>query len=406
MVLDVVIINDTAYVDGGAAAVAVQSAAGLARAGFRVTFVAALGPIAPELQESDVKVVLAQTREVSGGPSSRLMLRRIWNSSASKVTACVLDDLDRRKCVVHAHNWHSAISVSAISVALDLGFELVCTLNDYNIACPAVSFFDRSAMRICALRPLSLKCLARACTRHPASKALAVLRHVVQLQAGIPQKLRHFVTVSDLSESVLRPYFVKEASVYRIFNPVRVPYSQPVAVACNRIYSMVARLETLKGVLLFAEAARLGGLHCRFVGDGPCRDGILRQNSEAEVTGWLSAAEVWEQLKCSRCLVFPSLWYEAQPLAVLQASAIGVPSIVSDACAAREQIEDGVTGLLFRNGDVESLLTSLRRLEDDNFVATLGLNAFNRFWANPPTIERHVAALAAVYDRVLGSTVP
>jgi glycosyltransferase involved in cell wall biosynthesis len=88
---------------------------------------------------------------------------------------------------------------------------------------------------------------------------------------------------------------------------------------------------------------------------------------------------------------------------VLQASAIGVPSIVSDACAAREQIQDGVTGLLFRNGNVESLIAGLQRLQDDKLVTALGINAYNRFWANPPTIERHVQALAAIYERMLAT---
>jgi glycosyltransferase involved in cell wall biosynthesis len=166
---------------------------------------------------------------------------------------------------------------------------------------------------------------------------------------------------------------------------------------------MVSRLEVIKGGELFAEAARLGGFRCLFVGDGPCRSEIRQKNPAAEITGWLPSESVWQQLRLSRCLVFPSLWYEAQPLVVLQASAVGVPSIVSDGCAARDQVEDGVTGLLFKNGDVESLLASLQHLQDDKLVTTLGINAYNRFWADPPTMERHVHALAVVYERMLAA---
>jgi glycosyltransferase involved in cell wall biosynthesis len=230
---------------------------------------------------------------------------------------------------------------------------------------------------------------------------LALLRHGLQAQAGIPRKIRHFITVSEFSETVLRPYLGRGASLYRLSNPLEVSRSKPVAVARNQTHSMVGRLETPKGVLLFAQAARRGGFQSCFVGDGPCRDEILQRNPDAEVTGWLASKEVWEQLKRSRVLIFPSLWYEAQPLAVLQASALGVPSIVSDACAAREQVEDGVTGLLFRNGDLESLLDGLRRLRDDKLVAALGINAYNRFWSDPPTLERHVAALSTIYKDMI-----
>jgi glycosyltransferase involved in cell wall biosynthesis len=401
MPLDVVVLNDAAHVNGGAAAVAVQSAVGLAQAGFRVTFIAAQGPIASELEGSNVQVVLARVSDSNHGPTSNLILRRLWNVSAGKVTARVLEGRDRHNCVVHAHNWHGALSASAPGTALQRGFEVICTLHDYNIACPTGSFFDQKSARICPLTPLSAKCVVRACTGNSASKALEVLRQLIQIRSGIPRKIRHFVTVSEFSESILRTYFGPEASVYRVSNPLDVSRGRPVDVAHNQIFSMIARLDRAKGVTLFAEATRRGDFKCCFVGDGRCRSEILRENPSAEVTGWLPLKEVRDQLSRTRCLVLPSIWYEAQPLCVLEASAMGVPSIVSDICASREQIEDGITGFLFRTGDVDSLVAGLRRLEDDNLVARLGRNAFERFWADPPTIERHVQALAAVYEKVL-----
>jgi glycosyltransferase involved in cell wall biosynthesis len=401
MPMDVVVINDTAHVDGGAAAVAVQSAAGLAQAGFRVTFIAAQGPIASELVRSNVQVVLARKGQGDHGPTSNVNLRRVWNVSAAKATARVLEGLDQHNCVVHAHNWHAALSASAPSTALALGFEVVCTLNDYNIACPTVGFFDQKAGQICPLAPLSARCVMRSCTRHSAGKALAILRQLIQMKAGIPRKIRHFITVSEFSEAVLRPYFAPETSAYRISNPVDVSRERPVDVTHNQVFLMVARLERTKGVTLFAEAARRGDVKCCFVGDGRCRGEIMRENPSAEVTGWLSSKGVREHLRRSRSLVLPSIWYEAQPLSVLESSAMGVPSIVSDSCASREQVEDGVTGLHFRGGDVESLIAGLHRLKDDKLVARLGGNAFERFWADPPTIERHVQALALVYESML-----
>lgn len=399
----IVILNDTACIDGGAAAVAVAGAAGLAEAGFQVTFIAAIGPIAPELRRSDIRVVLTQSHRTNSGAPARLRWRSVWNASAANATARVLRETSSLDCVVHAHNWHSALSASAVTTALNRGFKVVCTLNDYCIACPTVGFFDVRSRSVCSLRPLSLKCLLRACTKRRLGKGLAILRQVMQVQAGVPRKINHFITVSSLSESVLRPYLPEGASVYRVSNPIDAPRIRPVAVAHNETYSMVARLDIVKGSLLFAEAAKRGGFKALFIGDGLSRDEIFRANPAVKITGWLRAGEVWTQLRRSRCLVFPSLWYEAQPLAVLQASAVGVPSIVSDACAAREMVEDGVTGLIFRSGDVESLLAAMQRLKDDQLVATLGLNAYNRFWADPPTRQRHAQALASVYERVLAS---
>ena len=84
-----------------------------------------------------------------------------------------------------------------------------------------------------------------------------------------------------------------------------------------------------------------------------------------------------------------------------EAAAIGIPAIVSDACAAREAIEDGVTGLLFRSGDAEDLRRQIERCRDDALVERMGRTAYARYWADPPTVDAHADALEALYAHVL-----
>jgi glycosyltransferase involved in cell wall biosynthesis len=95
------------------------------------------------------------------------------------------------------------------------------------------------------------------------------------------------------------------------------------------------------------------------------------------------------------------LWYEVQPLAILEAAAMGIPAIVPDTSAARELIVDGETGLLFQGGSPESLMGALAQMRDSATVARLGRAAHNRFWSKPLTLDSHLDQLEAVYDRVL-----
>jgi glycosyltransferase involved in cell wall biosynthesis/GT2 family glycosyltransferase len=68
---------------------------------------------------------------------------------------------------------------------------------------------------------------------------------------------------------------------------------------------------------------------------------------------------------------FPSLW-ENFPNACLEAMALGVPVVGSDAGGMAEIIRDGEDGLLFRAGDAASLAQSLRRaLADEPLRARL-----------------------------------
>ncbi len=84
-------------------------------------------------------------------------------------------------------------------------------------------------------------------------------------------------------------------------------------------------------------------------------------------------------MRAARALVFPSLWYEGQPLTVMEAKAMGTPVVVSDGCAGREEIEDGVAGLWFANGDADALASALTRLGDDLLAARLSRGAHQSF---------------------------
>ena len=59
---------------------------------------------------------------------------------------------------------------------------------------------------------------------------------------------------------------------------------------------------------------------------------------QARFLGWRSPQEVRSLLRAARALVFPSVWYEGQPLSVYEALALGTPVIVSDLCAGREAV--------------------------------------------------------------------
>jgi glycosyltransferase involved in cell wall biosynthesis len=106
-------------------------------------------------------------------------------------------------------------------------------------------------------------------------------------------------------------------------------------------------------------------------------------------------------LRAARTLVFPSVWYEGQPLTVLEAKAMGTPVIVSDACAGREEVADKLTGLWFRSNDIDDLARALREAQDGSRIAAMSAAAHQAYWADPPTPEKHVARLLGLYRQML-----
>lgn len=404
--MNVVILNDFGYVSGGAASVAILSAKGLAARGHRVIFFTAVGPIDPSLSTSGIEVIDTGQQAIRADTSritSQLLM--CWNHVAAHTLRRRLSKLDRRDTILHLHGWTKALSSSVTHVGMEGGFKLVCTLHDYAAACPRGSFFDRGTMKHCHLRPLSWKCISRDCGSEDYTvRSLRTLRQVAQQKGGrIPSGIDAFVLVTHFSRPLLEPYLPTHSIICEIPSPIEVERTSPVDVSSNRALLMLGRLTLEKGAVLFARAARECGLPVVFAGDGPCRSDIALANPQATITGWLSRSNVDEYVRKARALVFPSLMYETQGLVVPEAAALGVPSVVSDTSAAVEGVCDGITGLLFKSGDLASLRTSLERLSDDALVRRLGTACYEAYWKKPPTLEKHVELLEQLYESVLRS---
>ncbi|MBA3916354.1 MAG: hypothetical protein H0X25_21420 [Acidobacteriales bacterium] len=82
--VDVVVVNDFAHVNGGAAQVAISSAVGLAARGHRTWLFAAVPPISDSLRVNNLQVVLTEQCDIASD-SHRLQAaaRGLWNLKAA-----------------------------------------------------------------------------------------------------------------------------------------------------------------------------------------------------------------------------------------------------------------------------------------------------------------------------------
>jgi len=404
--LEVIVVNDFAHINGGSAKVAIESAVGLRNRGHDVTFFAAVPPVAKELEQSGIRVVSTGQYDIKSDPRRlRAAMQGVWNGKASQAMQIILRDRDPDKTVVHIHGWNKALSSSVIRQAALRRFAVVITLHDYFYACPNGGFFNFPRNEICSLQAMSAACLRENCDRDSYSHKLwRTVRQIIQNEFGLgAEGIRHFICLSDLSENILRSYLPANAHIYHVPNPVEFQRQDSVSVRDNSQFMAVGRLSREKGFVLLAEAGALIGANATFVGDGPERAAIEKTYDRAIVTGWQQADKVRKYLQTARALVLPSLSYEVQPISILEAAALGGPAIVADTCAARDGVEDGVTGLLFRGGDAADLAEKMAQLQDNDLVARLGRRAYEKYWENPSTMERHLAALEDCYRAVLRS---
>lgn len=148
------------------------------------------------------------------------------------------------------------------------------------------------------------------------------------------------------------------------FDPVERP---------ARVFVMIARLITDKGVMEYLEAARMARavrpeLRFLFVGppetDGPGRIPVETVRDYADAVEYLGELkDVRPALRQAECLVLPS-YREGMPRTVLEAASMGRVALVSDVEGCRDAVEGGVTGLLFEARSSKALAKVLLDIAD------------------------------------------
>jgi len=403
----VIIINDSPVVNGGTAMVALTEARHLKAYGYDVKLFTAGKKIPNSSANNMFQHITTDQLDVYSEPNKFIsFFRGIWNFSAAKKLNTIIDECNNTDIIIHLYGWTKALTSSVIRAARKKNITVVCSLLDYFVACPNGGFFNFRKNTVCRLRPLSFKCITSNCdSKSYARKLWRIVRHLIQnYMGGIPGDINHYIGCSKLSALILKPFLPVSSTIHFVKNPIIVEKSKPIDVSQNKHYIFVGRLSPEKGPLLFAEAAFRIGVKAIFVGDGDCRSEIEARYPNFLVTGWIGSQEVIRHVRSARAIVFPSVWTEPQGLVVLEAASLGVPAIVPNLAATTEIVDDKITGLWFKSGDIYDLSQKISSLEDGSYLAKLGLNAYRNYWLNPSSPESYVSHLNDLYRSILSKS--
>ena len=404
MSLTIVILIDHASVTGGQAKVALDSALGLKQAGHRPIVFAATQPIDPRLAAADIEVLCLDQPDLLGNKSkAAAALQGIWNSVAARKLGEFLASLPRDHTIVHVHGWAKALSAS-IAIPIQLSkLPAVYTMHEYFLFCPNGGFYNYPQHHICSLTPLSPQCWITNCDQRSYADKLwrATRTSVMKNIAALPRLFSDIILFSEFQRNIIKTYLPPTVQTHIVSNPIDAEDLGPKPNPASGDFIFVGRLSSEKGAACFAEAARKAKIKPVFIGDGHLHDFLKSAYPEAELMGWKSSTEVRQLMRKARALIFPSLWYEGQPLTVLEAKAMGTPVIVSDACAGRAEIENGVSGLWFESNNSDALASGLQQLKDDDTVTRMSYAAYNTFWTNAPTLDKHIANLTRIYETMI-----
>ena len=283
-----------------------------------------------------------------------------------------------------------------------MGFKMLYHLHDYGIACPNMGFYNYRQQKICRLNPLGMKCVMTNCdSRHYIHKIWRVVRQWIQENiSGMPKNL-DYIYISNFSYNILRPFLNKNNKAYYVSNPIDIEKRDRIKVEKNKEFIFIGRLVPEKNPMLLAEVAKKMKLSVTFIGSGPCENEIKNIYPSAKITGWINKEEIRKLLKITRCLIFPSNWYECQPLAVLECMSKGIPCISSKNCASSESIIEEYTGLLFINNDPIDLEEKIIKCQDYNYIKILSENAYKYYCDVDYDTDKYISKIIDVYNEIL-----
>lgn len=332
-----------------------------------------------------------------------------WNPFVARRVRELLEQ--HRPDVVHVHNTWFALTPSVLHAARREGAPVVMTLHNYRLMCAnALLFRDGGPCELCVgARPwpgFRYRCY-RGSRPLSAVATFDIAYH--QFRRTWEEDVDLFLALNEFGKARfvagglpaakirVKPNFVADAG----------PRSSPPSSSSTVLF--VGRLSMEKGILECLDAWRAvwrgrRPLQLLVVGDGPLRaEAEERSISGVRFLGRVPADEVLRLMREARALLFPSLWYEGQPMVLLEALAAGLPIFASDLGGSAELIESLGAQWLAPPGDQSAWAEGLQRLLDDRLVDETGQRARGLYEVRF-TPQQAVRNLEEVYGVVAGAS--
>lgn len=175
------------------------------------------------------------------------------------------------------------------------------------------------------------------------------------------------------------------------------------------IFGNVARLHQQKGhkILLqaFAKIVKShNNAHLLIIGDGELKEELISLTENLGISDKVKflgkRSDIGEFLSAIDIFVLPSLW-EGQPIALLEALAMGKPCIASAVNGIPEIINHGVNGYLVNPNDIDNLYQAMVLLMSDNKLCEQLSNQSKITISDKFSAQNMANETAILYNKIL-----
>lgn len=248
--------------------------------------------------------------------------------------------------VVHLHNPYPLISPAIIRVAKAEGVPVIQTVHNYRFACANGLYFrDGRVCQDCLGKRAPWPAVWHGCYRGSMTQS-GIMASSLAVHRRTWQMVDRFLAVSEFLAEQLVAAGVPPGKITVKPNAAPDP-GEPEPIGEGFLFA--GRLAVEKGINLLLEAWRLsnlgGATTLTIVGDGPEHNTVQQAahiDPSISYLGSVTSDRIGQLLEDCAVRVAPSLWFEAQPLAVIESYARGRPVISTSVGANAGVVSDEV----------------------------------------------------------------
>ena len=354
------------------------------------------------LRSAGHEVIEWRNRNPEGGAAAAKALALApWNPQAAADVAAAA--AAAKPDVIHVHNTWFATSPAAFpALRRATDAPIVMTLHNYRLACANGVFLrDGESCQLCVGNG-PWRAVRYGCFRDSrAQSAFAAATISIGRRRGAwTDNVDRFLALTEFAKGRLVASGLPAERIRIKPNFVEDPGQRMAPPSESNRLLVVGRIVAGKGILTLAEAwqrNRPDGLELVALGDGP----LLEEMQAAGIAGMsfpgrVGRDEVQRLMHESRALIFPSEYYEAMPMTLVEAFAAGLPVMGSNHGAMTEMLEPLGPGWAVKPGDPSEWSDALQGLTNDAWVDRAGADA-RRLWGELYGPEAAVANLEAAY---------
>ena len=310
--------------------------------------------------------------------------RILWGTGIENGVQKLLKDF--HPDIVHLNNIHSYLSPLIVKLAQKQGIKVIWTLHDYKLICPTYNCLCKG--KICeACFSNKTNIILRKCMKNNLLASVLAWGEAVNWNKNkLSAWTDIFICPSHFMAKKMQQGGYPADKLQVISNFIGEEQAEYIKTttcpAQEKAYAYIGRVSREKGIDSLLKAASQLPYRLYIAGTGPLEAELKKKYTANNIVflGYLTMEDTINLLRKVCFTVIPSIWYENNPLSVIESLCCGTPVLGRDIGGIPELLESDNCNLLFtQDEELPALITKMFDTVVSNNRNELSATSLRRF---------------------------